>query len=263
MKKTVSIVLAAVMLVLAVSLCGCGDKKASDLEYVKEKGELVIGVTDFAPMDYQENGEWIGFDADYAKAFCEYIGVKAKIIEITWDNKESELDGKAIDCVWNGMTLSDGVMKAMETSVAYCDNAQVVVLKKDIADQYKTKDAILTLQFAVEQGSAGDELITEAGAKSITRLESQADALMEVAAGTSQACVIDLLMANAMTGEGTSYADLTYTVRLNSEQYGVGFRKGSDLAAKLNEFFKKSCADGTAQALAEKYKVGSALIEVK
>lgn len=262
MKKIVSLILVAVLAFSAFSLFGC-KKEQSDLEYVKEKGELIIGVTDFAPMDYQENGEWIGFDADYAKAFCEYIGVKAKIIEITWDNKESELDGKTIDCVWNGMTLTPGVMEAMETSVAYCDNAQVVVLNKDIAGQYKTADAIKTLSFAVEQGSAGDNLITDAGVEKITRLESQADALMEVAAGTSQACVIDLLMANSMTGEGTSYPDLTYTVRLNSEQYGVGFRKGSDLAAKLNEFFKKACSDGTAQELAAKYKIGSALINVK
>lgn len=267
MKKIVSIILAAIMLVLAVSLFGCGDAKkenTSDLDYVLSKGELVIGVTDFAPMDYQdENGEWIGFDADYAKAFCAYLGVNAKIVEIEWDNKESELDGKTIDCVWNGMTLTDGVKAAMETSVAYCDNAQVVVLNKSIADQNTTKDAILSLSYAVEQGSAGDELITAAGAKNITRVESQANALLEVASGTSQACVIDLLMACAMTGEGTSYPDLTFTVRLNSEEYGVGFRKGSDLAAKLNEFFVKSCADGTAKALADTYKIGSTLIDVK
>lgn len=277
MKKVIALAMAALMLVMAIAFVGCdkkdNDKEAdatnapaqeSDLDYIKKKGKLTIGVTDFKPMDYQDaNGNWIGFDADYAKAFCAYIGVDADIVAIEWDNKETELAGKSIDCVWNGMTLTDGVKEAMETSVAYCDNAQVVVLKKDIADKYTTPESILTLKFAVENGSAGDELITAAGAKDITRVTAQSDALLEVKSGTAEACVIDLLMANAMTGEGTDYADLTYTVRLNSEQYGVGFRKGSDLAAKLNEFFKVSYADGTAQKLAETYKVGTALIEQK
>ena len=233
----------------------------SDLAYVQDKGTLVVGITDFAPMDYRdENGEWIGFDADMAKAFAEEIGVEAEFIEINWDNKIMELDGKTIDVVWNGMTLTDEVTSAMECTNAYCNNAQVVIVPSDVADQYQDVDSVKGLSFAVESGSAGMAEVQALGA-TYTEVSDQATALMEVASGTSDAAVIDSLMAAAMVGEGTSYADLTYTVGLNSEEYGVGFRKGSDLAEKLNEFFKTSYDDGTMMQIAEQYGVQAAIIE--
>ena len=83
---------------------------------------------------------------------------------------------------------------------------------------------------------------------------------MEVAAGTSDAAVVDYLMAAAMTGEGTSYEDLAYTVQLNSEEYGVGFRKGSDLAEELNKFFAEKYADGTMKEIADKYGIADKLV---
>lgn len=263
MKKLVALVLVAVM---GLSMVGCGKKDSSndsksDLEYVKEKETLVVGVTDFAPMDYKDDsGNWIGFDADMASAFAESIGVKAEFVEIDWDNKIMELDGKTIDCVWNGMTLTDEVTSSMACSDAYCNNAQVVIVPQDKADQYQTVDSIKELTFAVEAGSAGEDQAKELGLN-YTAVKAQSDALMEVAAGTSDAAIIDSLMAAAMVGEGTGYANLTYTVGLNSEEYGVGFRKDSDLAAELNKFFKDSKADGSMEKCAEKYKVQAALTE--
>ena len=270
-RKVLSVLLCAG---LAVSmLAGCGsdssnaNKKAestgSDLEYVKDKGTLVVGVTDFEPMDYKDdNGEWVGFDADMAKAFAESIGVEAEFVEIDWDNKELELDGKSIDCVWNGMTLTDEVTSAMACTSAYCNNAQVVVVPSDKADKYQDKDSLKDLSFAVESGSAGEEAVSGEG-YDYTAVSSQSDALMEVAAGTSDAAVIDLLMAGAMVGKGTGYENLTHTVELTTEKYGVGFRKGSDLADKLNEFFKTSYNDGSMKKCAETYGVQDAIIEQK
>ena len=232
----------------------------SDLDYVLNKGTLVVGITDFAPMDYKdEAGNWIGFDADMAKAFAESLGVAVEFVEIDWDNKVLELDGKTVDCIWNGMTLTDEVKAAMETSNAYCNNAQVVIVPAAVADQYQDVESVKALNFAVEAGSAGEAEVAALGA-SYTPVKAQADALMEVAAGTSEAAVIDSLMAAAMVGEGTGYADLTYTVGLNSEEYGVGFRKGSELAAKLNEFFAAAYADGSMMAAAETYGVQAAVI---
>ncbi len=237
------------------------DTTDSDLAYVQDKGTLVVGITDFEPMDYKdENGDWIGFDADLAKAFGEKLGVDVEFIEIDWDNKILELDAKSIDCVWNGMTLTDEVTSAMECSNAYCNNAQVVVVKSDVADDYQTVESIADLSFAVEAGSAGEAEI-EALGYDYTPVTAQSDALMEVAAGTSDAAVIDSLMAAAMVGEGTGYEDLTYTVSLNSEEYGVGFRKGSDLAEELNTFFVESYEDGTMEKIAEEYGVQAALVE--
>ncbi len=258
MKKGIAVLLAAIFL---LTLAACAKKApASDLQYVKDKGTLVVGITDFAPMDYQdETGAWIGFDADMAKAFAESLGVDVEFAEINWDNKILELDGKSIDCVWNGMTLTDEVMSAMECSNAYCNNAQTVIVPADKAGQYQTVEDCAGLTFAVEAGSAGKKEV-EALGYSFTEVKTQADALMEVAAGTSDAAVIDALMAAAMVGPGTGYESLSYTVGLNAEQYGVGFRKGSDLAQKLNEFFAESYANGTMQRIAETYSVQAALI---
>ena len=235
----------------------------SDMAYVQSKGALVVGITDFAPMDYQnESGEWIGFDADMAKAFAESLGVSVEFVEIDWDNKILELGSKSIDCVWNGMTLTDEVTSAMSCSNAYCNNSQVVIVPADKAADYADVEACKALSFAVEAGSAGMAEVEKLGA-SFTEVKDQATALMEVAAGTSDAAVIDSLMAGAMVGEGTSYDSLTYTVSLNAEegeQYGVGFRQGSDLAAALNDFFKAAYADGSMQACAETYGIQAALI---
>jgi polar amino acid transport system substrate-binding protein len=234
--------------------------ETSDLEYVKGKGTLVVGITEFEPMDYQDaNGNWIGFDADMAAAFAESLGVKVEFQVIDWDNKVFELDGKNIDVVWNGMTLTDEVTSAMACSNAYCNNAQVVIVPADQADQYQTVDSVKDLAFAVEAGSAGKAEVEALGA-SFTEVADQATALLEVSSKTADAAVIDSLMAAAMVGEGTSYADLTYTVGLNSEEYGVGFRKGSDLAAALNDFFAASYADGTMMEIAETYGVQAAVI---
>ncbi|MBQ8200346.1 MAG: transporter substrate-binding domain-containing protein [Clostridia bacterium] len=259
MKKLLVMLMA---LVMALTLTASADT-ASDKQYVIDKGVLVVGITDFAPMDYKdENGNWIGFDADLAKAFAAELGVAVEFVEIDWDNKILELNGKAVDCIWNGMTLTDAVKAAMECSNPYMNNAQVVVVPADQADKYQSLESLKDLSFAVEAGSAGEAEVAALGLN-YTPVSAQADALMEVAAFTSDAAVIDALMAAAMIGEGTSYANLTYTIGLNSEEYGVGFRTGSDLAAELNAFLVKCYADGTLQQIAETYKVQAALIEQK
>ena len=276
-KKILSMAMAMTMC-FSLAACGSGNASSgednaavessdseatggSDLEAIKDKGTLVIGITDFEPMDYKDaDGNWIGFDADMATAFAKSLGVEAQFVEIEWDNKALELDSGSIDCVWNGMTLTDEVKSAMDCSNAYCNNAQVVIVPKDKAGDYQTVDSVKGLNFAVEVGSAGAAEAQNNGLN-YTEVTSQANALMEVAAGTSDAAIIDSLMAAAMVGEGTSYADLTYTVGLNSEEYGVGFRKGSDLVSALNDFFKTSYADGSMQKIAETYGVQAALIE--
>jgi len=259
MKKFVSILLA---LVLSLSMVAFAET-VSDKQYVIDKGVLVVGITNFAPMDYKdENGEWIGFDADLARAFAAELGVEVEFVEIDWDSKILELNGKTVDCIWNGMTLTDAVLEAMECSNPYLNNAQVVVVPADKAADYATVESLTGLSFAAEAGSAGEAELA-ALELTCTPVTAQADALMEVAAGTSDAAVIDSLMAAAMIGEGTSYENLTYTVGLNSEEYGVGFRKDSDLAADLNAFFVKAYEDGTLLTLAETYGVTAALIEQK
>ena len=254
MKKWISRILAA-LLALSMTMAFA----EGDLDYVKGKGVLVVGITDFAPMDYLENGEWIGFDADMAKAFAESLGLKVEFVEIDWDNKLLELDNKSIDCIWNGMTLRTEITDVTSCSNASADNAQVVVVPKAVADQYQNAESVAKLQFAVEAGSAGEDEAKAYGF-SYTPVPAQSDAVMEVKAGSSDAAIIDALMAAAVVGEGTSYEDLTYTIALNSEKYGVAFRQGSELAELLNAFFASAWKDGSMQAIAETYGVSAAII---
>lgn len=275
--KKISAVLCALIMVFALCACGApvppadntgspdsagspAPAEQSDLEYVKGRGRLIVGVTEFAPMDYRdESGEWIGFDADLAKAFAASLGVEAEIVEIEWSNKIMELDGKTIDCVWNGMTLTDEVLSSMSCSKPYCNNAQIVVVPAENAEQYKSVEDLKSLNIAVEDGSAGEQVCTELGL-SFTEVLDQATALMEVASGSCDAAVIDSLMAAAMVGEGTGYSGLTYTIGLNSEEYGVGFRTGSDLTAALDSFFKTAYEDGSMLEIAKTYGVQAAVI---
>ena len=288
MKKTLSLALA---LTMALSLAACGNggtsssavnssgsssqsnssagssaNTESDLAAVQDKGTLVVGITNFEPMDYQdENGEWIGFDADMAKEFAEYLGVEVEFSEITWDYKVMELEAGNIDCVWNGMTLTDEVTSAMATSEPYCLNAQVLVVPADRAAEFENLTSLEGLTIAVESGSAGEDAAEALGATTVP-VQAQSNTLMEVAAGTSDAAVIDLLMAGAMIGEGTSYENLTYVSNLNelqgleSEEYGVGFRQGSDLLDAFNTFWTEKVADGTVLEVATTYGLQESVI---
>ena len=232
----------------------------SDLAYLQNKGKMTIGYTVYEPMNYtDESGTFTGFDTELATAVCEKLGVEPEFVEINWDTKVVELDAKSIDCIWNGMTLTDDIMANTATTKAYAKNAQVVVVKESTA--YTSTADLIGKTVVAEAGSAGETTITENAdlsqadyiAKSV-----QTDCLMEVAAGTADAAILDLTLASAMIGEGTDYADLKMVDELNVEEYGVAFRKGSDAAAAADAAFDELKADGTMQALAEKYELALA-----
>lgn len=279
MKRLVSAFLAGAM---ALSLAACGgaaststvassaasgsaaasasETAASDLDYIKEKGKMLIGYTVYEPMNYTDaDGNFTGFDTELATAVCEKLGVEPEFVEINWDTKVVELDAKSIDCIWNGMTLTDDIMANTATTKAYAKNAQVVVVK-DGTDYSSTADLVGKTVVA-EAGSAGEAAIE--GDENLAQADYvsksvQTDCLMEVAAGTADAAVLDLTLANAMIGEGTDYASLKIVDELNAEEYGVAFRKGSDTAAAVDAVFDELKADGTMQALADKYDLALA-----
>ena len=227
----------------------------SDLAYIQGKGKMVIGYTVYAPMNYTDDeGNFTGFDTELATAVCEKLGVEPEFVEINWDTKVVELDAKSIDCIWNGMTLTEDIMANTATTKAYAKNAQVVVVKEGTA--YTSTADLAGKTVVAEAGSAGEAAIQ--GDENLAKADYvsksvQTDCLMEVAAGTADAAVLDLTLANAMIGEGTDYAGLKIVDELNAEEYGVAFRKGSDAAAAVDAAFDELKADGTMQALAEKY----------
>ena len=277
MKRIVSAFLAGAM---ALSLAACGgaaststaasasasgsaaasQTAAGDLDYIKGKGKMVIGYTVYEPMNYTDaDGNFTGFDTELATAVCEKLGVEPEFVEINWDTKVVELDAKSIDCIWNGMTLTEDIMANTATTKAYAKNAQVVVVK-DGTDYASTADLVGKTVVA-EAGSAGEAAIE--GDENLAQADYvsksvQTDCLMEVAAGTADAAVLDLTLANAMIGEGTDYASLKIVDELNAEEYGVAFRKGSDAAAAVDAAFDELKADGTMQALADKYDLALA-----
>ena len=280
MKKTIALLAA---LSLSVSLlAGCGSSASSsaassseaasseaasssaaadgDLDYIKGNGKMVIGYTVYAPMNYTDDeGNFTGFDTELATAVCEKLGVEPEFVEINWDTKIVELDAKSIDCIWNGMTLTDEIMQNAACTKAYAKNAQVVVVKD--GTEYSSTADLVGKTVLAEAGSAGESAIQDDENLSQADYVSksvQTDCLMEVAAGTADAAVLDLTLANAMIGEGTDYANLKIVDELNAEEYGVAFRKGSDAAEAVNAAFDELKADGTMEALAAKYDLALA-----
>ena len=256
MKKMIAMVLATLSILCCFAGC-TSPGPDSDLAYIQEKGKLVVGITEYVPMDYKDGtGNWIGVDAEFARLFAQELGVEVEFYVIAdWGKKFMELDTKQIDVVWNGMTITDEATSNSSVSNPYVINAQVVVMKSGTVGNYTTADSLKGLTIAVESGSAGEKAANAISGATVVPLQDQAAALMEVAAGTADACVIDITMAYAMTGEGTNYADLAPGISLTEEFYGVSFRKGSDLTAMLNDFMAKLKADGTLQNLARKYNL--------
>ena len=275
MKKLLAVLLAALML---FSFAACGGKTntdantntdapaASDLADIKAKGKLVIGYTEFAPMNYYDaEGNFIGFETDFAKAICAELGVEAEFQLIKWSAKETELNSKAIDCIWNGMTITPERAETMSISTPYMANKQVLVVRAEDADKYTTAEAMKGVAVVAEQESAGEEVITtdaffaEASYQGVTDM---ATALKEVKAKTAQACVVDYVTSIGMLGEGTDYADLVVIDSLSfaDEQYGIAFRKGSDITAEVNAAITTLVNNGKLAEIAADYKLTEQII---
>lgn len=286
-KKIWSLLLA---LVMVLSLAACGGKDSgstagggssaappenqpagdagssqadSDLAYIQGNGKMVIGYTVYEPMNYTDaDGNFTGFDTELARAVCEKLGVEPEFQEIIWETKEVELAGKSIDCIWNGLTLDAEREANMNCTVPYVKNAQVVVVKS--GTDYTDTSSLAGKTVVAEVGSAGEAQIIgtedsepDAGLAQADYVGKsvQTDCLMEVKAGTADAAVLDLTLANAMTGEGTDYADLEIVDELAVENYGVAFRKGSDIRDAVNDIFAEMVADGSLKALADQYNL--------
>lgn len=283
MKKVLSVLLAVLMLVSVGSLfAACtkektDDKKenstdssaqSSDLAYVQDKGELVIGITLFAPMDYyadEAETELTGFEVEFGKAVCEKLGVTPKFQVINWEAKENELNAKNIDCIWNGLTIDNDRLATMSISDPYMNNKQVLITKTENVEKYSAAGSLKGATVVAEKESAGEGVAqTDAFFEgcNYTAVDSMAKAMMEVKSGTADAAVIDYVTGIGSLGEGTDYADIAIVegASFADEQYGIAFRKGSDITDEVNKARKALLADGTLQKIADKYKLGEQLI---
>ena len=276
MKKLVALVLAILM---AVGMLGMAAAEESDWEYIQNKGEIVVGMTIFAPMNYYVGEDFVGFDTELTTAVFNKLGVSVKFEEINWDSKEIELNSKNIDCIWNGMCITEERKENMSMTNAYLYNTQAIVAKADkISDLLA--NGMKGVYVVAEQGSTGEGKLTgyipddetvEVSAKEFfadcnyTPVDSMAKALMEVKAGTADVALVDSVCALAMVGEGTDYADMVVNLDNNFglQEYGIAFRKGSDVTAKVNEAIVELTKDGTIAEIAARYGLTDALVPVE
>ncbi|MBE5996673.1 MAG: transporter substrate-binding domain-containing protein [Lachnospiraceae bacterium] len=247
----------------------------SDWAYVQSKGKVTVGITMFAPMNYEEDGKLVGFDTELTQAVFDKLGVEPEFIEINWDSKEVELNSKNIDCIWNGMCITEERKQNMTMSDPYLLNTQALVMKADREEEIMADVSGLSL--VAEAGSTGegkvdgsipddDTVVVSAHEffkdTNYTPVDSMAKALMEVKAGTADLAIVDSVCALAMVGEGTDYDDLIVNLDNNfgEQEYGIAFRKGSDMAAMVNDAINELYADGTVASIAEKYGLSEILV---
>lgn len=251
---------------LGLSLSACAKEEADDWSYIQKKGEMVIGYTVFEPMNYTDNaGNFVGFETEFAQAVCDKLGVKAKFQEINWDNKVTDLESKTIDCVWNGMTITEELKAAISVSDPYIRNMQVIVIRSADADKYTDTASLVGQTIEAEAGSAGADAVANdpnLSQATLVTAPKQTDTLLEVKSLAAEAAVLDYVLANASIGEGTDFADLMMIpgVELSVEEYGIGLRKDSTATAKINEAMQALIDDGTLAALAEKYGLSDQLL---
>ena len=250
MKKLLAILLVFAMLLF---VGGC-DSDLPHSERVKKNGTLTVGITAREPMNYKENGEWIGFDSEFAKMFAkEKLGVNVDFVELTTGERLQKLEDGEVDCLWGGVIYNDNLQSKASTSVKYVKNAQVLVMKADRVNDYNDGFEIRNLKFVVEKDSEGAfYIITRNSFENCTEVESQQAALDMVQSGEADAAVVDYTFAKAVTAKGNKYSDLGIGFDFSSEAYCVAFSKDSDITVMLNTYIKEEW-EADLSKLATKY----------
>ncbi len=256
MKKIICLALVSIMCLFSFASCG------------KDDNTLVCGVTIFENMNEQdENGNWTGFESEFAMEVGKLLGMEVEFQIIEWSQKYSELKSGNIDCIWNGFTANssdDGIPRKdlVDFSYTYMLNQQCIVVKKDNLASYSTEADLAGKKAVAEGGSAGasyaEGVIGENG--SLITTTAQINAFTEIKAGTSDFAVVDILLAKNICGSG-DYTDLAIveSIVLDAEYYAIGFEKGSELTAKVNEAIKTLNDNGKLLEIAKKYGLENSL----
>ena len=261
MKKYVSILLAAVMLISILAFSGCTQSTTADVAYLRQKGTLVVGVIDAPPLTVlNDEGEWSGFAADLLRSFGKKLGVDVEFKEIEWDEMEHLLNDKTIDCVSSALTLTADRRAVMECTKAYLNNSQIVVTKAANARKYTSAEDCLQIKIAVLDGSTHEDLAKDNGFIILAK-DSTEDVLKAVSDGEADAAIINSIFATTAIGKGNQFPDLARSFRLKDNKMGFAFRKGSAIAEQMNNFLVTSYTSGQMKKLAAQYSIEKLLVE--
>lgn len=238
------------LLLTALLLFSCTACSAKDSDYIKGKGTVVVGVTDYMPMNYLDSkGNWVGFDTEFAKLVFHNLGLEVKFETVFWDEKADDLNSKKIDCIWNGYTVND--IDDVEFTKPYAKNSQVFVTTFENKDLYTDVSKITDINVAVEKGSASERVIKTLGLNvKPVYCDTQKDALIALSEGRAEGCVVDKMIYNSLV-----HTDLACCVILNVEEFAIGFRKRSDMVEIVNDEIDKLIDSGELDALADKYEI--------
>ncbi len=246
------------LLCLALALCTVLSFASCAKE---EDNVLTCGVTIIPGLNEKDaDGNWIGFESEFAMEVGKLIGMDVEFQIIDWSQKYNEVNSGAIDCIWNGFTANssdDGKARSelVDFSYGYMLNQQCIVVKADKVADYKAEADLKGKTACVEGGSAGAEYAKSATDEDkISSTTAQINAFTEVKSGAVDFAVVDIILAQNICGKG-DYADLAIVeaIELGSEIYAVGFKKGSDLKAKVNEAILTLEENGKLAELAKKY----------
>lgn len=250
--------------VLVLSLAACGSKNGEDnsLEYIKERGKLIMGLDDsFPPMGFRDDADNIvGFDVDLAKAVSEKLGVTLELQPIEWTAKENELNTKSIDCIWNGFSINPERLEQLKMSAPYMGNTLALVVVN--GSEIKTKADMAGKKVAVQSGSSGEEALNSEdnkefkdsiGEDNINGFKDYITALMDLESGNSDAVLMDSVLANYMINDiGKDFVVLDDY--LTAEEYAIGFRKKDEALCKaVEDALRELKEEGTMAEIAIKW----------
>ncbi len=259
MKKFLSILLA---MTLCLGAAGCGNTasdETADANGEASTGEkIIVGLDDqFPPMGFRdENNEIVGFDIDLAKAAAEKMGVEIEFQPIDWDSKELELNSDKIQLIWNGLSITDERLEAMDFTKPYLDNKMIIIVNE--GSDIKTKADLAGKVVGVQDGSSAVDAVEADDIHNsfadMPKFDTNILALADLEVGRVDAVVADQVVARYYLAQNPDKKFVILDEDFGSEVYGVAAKKGNtELLEKLQKALDELYDEGVSASISEKW----------
>lgn len=261
MKKYLSVLLMAALLLCTLGVSGCSKSTSEDTNYVKDKGTLTVGLIEAPPMAYLNDAEeWVGFSIDLVRDFAKRLGVEVEFKEIDWTKKDQVLNEKTVDCIASAMTLTADRRAVMGCTNAYVNNSQIIVTKANHVRKYASAEDLLQAKVAVMNGSTHEELAKENGFVILVK-DTNEEVLAAVSDGAADAAMVNSIYATTAIGAGNDFPDLARAFRMKDNKIGFAFRKDSDLTKRMNDYLVTVYTSGQMKKMAQQYNLEKLIVE--